>query len=269
MFTIAQTEYLRRLGRQAWPCGAAGDCQYRAISFALYGTPDRHPEVRAKVTKILKENLAVFWEYMLAECIENPRIEPSRNYERFVSSTSQLGTWGGVTTLLAAATTFQVTLRVVRFPTQKEGGVPYHTFVHPLDLTNGSVQSVYPLLNTWLVHVDGNHFLAAVPIFRGGPFHLPVDRKPTARKPRRTLQSVLREKYPNHILRRPPSDYRAIDYIEARVQGLDGWKTERLGKEGYKYKRPTDKLCNYLLSDFIYDLKRGWLVAVPIDDVRV
>ena len=251
--------------REARPCGAAGDCQYRSLSFAIYGTPDRHPEVRAKVTKILKENPTLFCEYMLAECIENPRIEPSRNYERFVSSTSQLGTWGGVTTLLAAATAFQVTLRVVRFPTQKEGGVPYHTFVHPLDLTSGSVPSVYPLLNTWLVHVDGNHFMAAVPILRGSVQvpPRPVIRKPS-RKQRRTLQSVLCEEYPKHILRPSRVSHLAIDYIEKRVNGLDGYTSECLGKEGYKYQRPGGKLCNYSLSDFFYDLEKGWLVAVPI-----
>ena len=166
MSTKMHTRYLLTFDRVARPCGGGGDCFYKSLSFGIYGTPDRHPEIRAIVTNILKDNATLFREYMLAECVENPCIEPSRNYSKFVSRTSQLGTWGGMTTLLAAATAFRYTLRVVRFPTQAEGGVPYSIYMHPLDLTNGSVPSVFPLLNIWLVHIDDNHYLAAVPCRR-------------------------------------------------------------------------------------------------------
>ena len=133
----------------------------------------------------------------------------------------------------------------------------------------------------WVLYLSGNHYDAIVP--KDATFApLPQSPKPVVAKhlsykprrpltmsvglraPRRTLKSVLLQEYANQILRPSKVSHLAIDYIAARVQGLDGWTSERLSR-GYTYKRDltTDKQSNYVLSDFLYDLKRGWLVTVP------
>ena len=131
----------------------------------------------------------------------------------------------------------------------------------------------------WVLYLNGNHYDAIVP--KDATFSpLPQSPKPVVAKhlscrrcpsttvrpraPRRTLKSVLSQEYAHCILRPSKASHLAIDYIAARVQGLDGWTSERLCR-GYTYKRDltTDKRSNYVLSDFLYDLKRGWLVVVP------
>eukprot|EP00878_Enallax_costatus_P012281 GHUV01012828.1.p1 GENE.GHUV01012828.1~~GHUV01012828.1.p1 ORF type:complete len:186 (+),score=61.13 GHUV01012828.1:835-1392(+) len=78
-----------------------GNCQFRAIADQLYGTQDRHVEVRQQVVQQLCSHPERYRDYVTTD------------YEQYVSSMSQPGSWGDHVTLQAAADVFDTRICVL------------------------------------------------------------------------------------------------------------------------------------------------------------
>ncbi|GIL73570.1 hypothetical protein Vretimale_5178 [Volvox reticuliferus] len=78
-----------------------GNCQFRALSDQLYGTPDYHASVRQAVVDTLQDRASSYSCYVPGE------------YGQYCTSMSKSGTWGDHVTLQAAADHFGLRIMVV------------------------------------------------------------------------------------------------------------------------------------------------------------
>ena len=69
-----------------------GNCQFRAVSFGLYGTEGRHAEVRSRAISFMKRNPAAFAVFL------------GEDYAQYLDSMARLGTWGDELTLVRRLT---------------------------------------------------------------------------------------------------------------------------------------------------------------------
>ena len=73
------------------PTQGDGNCHFRALSLGLYGSEDRHAEVRANIMQHLRENPERYSAF----------VETDEVFADFVNRMSQDGEWGGHRTLRA------------------------------------------------------------------------------------------------------------------------------------------------------------------------
>ena len=144
--------------------GAAGDCQFRALADLLLDDAGRHAEVRAAVVAELTTHPERYREFM--EEWDNRAVDTHQeSYASYLERMAKSGTWGGNTTLLAAATVYGRRLMVVSAPVQE--GSSYCTDVQPLlretDLvaTAETNDDAPPI---WLAYMNGNHYRATRPL---------------------------------------------------------------------------------------------------------
>ncbi|CAN0926928.1 OVARIAN TUMOR DOMAIN-containing deubiquitinating enzyme 10 [Linum grandiflorum] len=78
-----------------------GNCQFRALSDQLYGTPDCHKTVRKEIVKQLKSNPDMYEGYV------------PMKYREYLSNMSRSGEWGDHVTLQAAADSYAVKILVI------------------------------------------------------------------------------------------------------------------------------------------------------------
>lgn len=78
-----------------------GNCLFRSISVQLFGTPENHVAVRAKVV-----------EYMMAD---RAQFEPflGEDFSKYISAMARPGTWGDELSLRAACESFQIMISVI------------------------------------------------------------------------------------------------------------------------------------------------------------
>lgn len=82
------------------PVKADGNCQFRALSVALYGSEDRHCEIRARVVEQMKIAPSYYSAFVH---------EP---YAQYLERMSLNGEWGDNVTLQAASDTLKIRLKV-------------------------------------------------------------------------------------------------------------------------------------------------------------
>jgi len=80
-----------------------GNCQFRAISYELFGTQEHYPAVRAAVVKYLRNNGELFSFYVGEE----------NDWQLYLQAMSRDRTWGDELTITAAAKVFNVAIHVV------------------------------------------------------------------------------------------------------------------------------------------------------------
>ena len=73
------------------PTQGDGNCQFRALSLGLYGSEDRHAEVRANIVQHLRENPATYAGF----------VEGAEGFANYVNRISRDGEWGDEITLRA------------------------------------------------------------------------------------------------------------------------------------------------------------------------
>ncbi|GLC45796.1 hypothetical protein PLESTB_001155200 [Pleodorina starrii] len=78
-----------------------GNCQFRALSDQLYGSPEHHAAVRAAVVAVLRQRASSYSCYVPEE------------YGKYCSSMAKSGTWGDHVTLQAAADHYGLRITVV------------------------------------------------------------------------------------------------------------------------------------------------------------
>ena len=144
--------------------GAAGDCQFRALADLLLDDAGRHAEVRAAVVAELTTHPERYREFM--EEWDNRAVDTHQeSYASYLERMAKSGTWGGNTTLLAAATVYGRRLMVVSAPVQE--GSSYCTDVQPLlretDLV-ATAETNDDALPIWLAYMNGNHYRATRPL---------------------------------------------------------------------------------------------------------
>merc|ERR1711964_568591 len=85
--------------------GDDGNCQFRALSYALYGTQEEHELVRAQVINRIRMNRALFEPYF-------PSQAGPESFDGKLNELSKLGKWGDNVTLTAAAGVFGIKVEV-------------------------------------------------------------------------------------------------------------------------------------------------------------
>lgn len=65
-----------------------GNCQFRAISFGLYGTEDRHAEVRGRAIAYMRRNPHAFAVFL------------GEDYRAYLENMARPGAWGDELTLV-------------------------------------------------------------------------------------------------------------------------------------------------------------------------
>ncbi|KAI5067151.1 hypothetical protein GOP47_0017679 [Adiantum capillus-veneris] len=106
-YTEAETDHQRLLerlyeyGLQERRMSGDGNCQFRAISDQLYGTPEKHKSVRKHVHHQLKAWKDLYREYV------------PMKYSDYVRKMKKLGEWGDHVTLQAAADWFGMKICLV------------------------------------------------------------------------------------------------------------------------------------------------------------
>ena len=90
---------------QVVPVRGDGNCQFRAISRALFDTEERHGDVRAAVVRDMRDHpLSCEWRCALAAAGESTK-EP---WEQYCDRMGTNGEWGDQTTLVAASRVYNV-----------------------------------------------------------------------------------------------------------------------------------------------------------------
>lgn len=79
-------------GVEERPIRGDGNCQFASVSDQLYGTPRRHPEVRAAVVRRLRSEPELYSPYV-----------PGQSYDAYVEEIAGCGAWGDHVTLQALA----------------------------------------------------------------------------------------------------------------------------------------------------------------------
>lgn len=65
-----------------------GNCQFRSVSFGLYGTEDRHTEVRGRAIQYMRRNPSAFAVFL------------GEDYQQYLDNMARPGTWGDELTLV-------------------------------------------------------------------------------------------------------------------------------------------------------------------------
>ena len=86
------------------PTQGDGNCQFRALSFGLYGSEDRHAEVRANIVQHLRENPERYFAF--------PETD-EEVFADFVNRMSRDREWGGARTLRAFEQSYRRGVRVL------------------------------------------------------------------------------------------------------------------------------------------------------------
>lgn len=95
-------------GVEERPIRGDGNCQFASVSDQLYGTPRRHPEVRAAVVRRLRSEPELYSPYV-----------PGQSYDAYVEEIAGFGAWGDHVTLQALADALGVRVVVVTSFTQE------------------------------------------------------------------------------------------------------------------------------------------------------
>lgn len=85
---------------------ADGNCQFRALSLGLYGSEDRHAEVRANIVQHLRENAVSYFQFVEGD--------KKRVFADYVNRISHDGQWGDEITLAAFVEYYSRGVRVLR-----------------------------------------------------------------------------------------------------------------------------------------------------------
>lgn len=107
---LAKTDYerlrqrLELYGLQEKVVRGDGNCQFRAISDQLYGDPERHKEVREQVILQLRNNEALYRDYVA---------DDDGGFEAYLNRMAQDGAWGDHITLQAAADVYCVRFSII------------------------------------------------------------------------------------------------------------------------------------------------------------
>lgn len=92
---------LERLGLEVLEAEGDGNCQFRSLAQQLYGTQERHPELRARAVQHMRDNPADF-EAFLGEELYG-----------YIEGMAWDGTWGDELTLRALCDSLGVTINLV------------------------------------------------------------------------------------------------------------------------------------------------------------
>lgn len=133
-------------GLEPYEVGGEGDCQFRALAFHIFNDAERHAEVRDTVVQELREHPDRYIDF--AEEWSVPEQE-GHSYWTWVASMARPGSWGGNTTLRAAATAYERPINVVSAPVRSNA---YHVKINPF------MPPVYH--DIWIAYLNENHYQA-------------------------------------------------------------------------------------------------------------
>ncbi len=136
------TERLARKNLKPYDVGGSGDCFFKSVSHQLFGTADRHLEIRLAGVN----NLAAHPEYY----IEFSSHESWLDYLRMMS---KLGSWCDHITIQAVADVFNCTIDI----TESAFGFDETTLIRPR-----AVQPQTRLIH--IGHLDEMHYVSTIPL---------------------------------------------------------------------------------------------------------
>ena len=94
----------------------AGNCLFASLSDQLYGTPEKHPEIRASIIEHMRTFRPLFEHYVHVDDVQQRRAtrsvttsfrqEPEDAFEEYLSRMSRNGTYGGEPELVAFCQVF-------------------------------------------------------------------------------------------------------------------------------------------------------------------
>ena len=87
------------------PTQGDGNCQFRALSLGLYGSEDRHAEVRANIVQHLRENAVSYFQFVEGD--------KKRVFADYANRISHDGQWGDEITLAAFVEYYSRGVRVL------------------------------------------------------------------------------------------------------------------------------------------------------------
>lgn len=96
------TKRLQSLGLKMVDVAGDGNCQFRALSYQLFGTEAKHANVRASVVRHMRINASFFSMFF-----EGPE------FEAYLKDMAQNATWGDELTLRAAVEAFYINMHVI------------------------------------------------------------------------------------------------------------------------------------------------------------
>lgn len=101
-------ERLQLFGLKEKVMDGDGNCQFRALADQMYGSQERHREVRATVVKMLRAEPDAYAAFVCEG--------DGDTYEEYCANMSRDGTWGDAITMQAAADAYGVKVRSFSHP---------------------------------------------------------------------------------------------------------------------------------------------------------
>eukprot|EP01064_Diplonema_japonicum_P029918 TRINITY_DN4956_c1_g1_i1.p1 TRINITY_DN4956_c1_g1~~TRINITY_DN4956_c1_g1_i1.p1 ORF type:complete len:290 (+),score=46.76 TRINITY_DN4956_c1_g1_i1:50-919(+) len=111
------TANLERFGFVETKVPADGNCQFRSISWYIYGTDEKHEETRKLVMKHMAAHKELYFFF-----IEGGE----EGYQKYIKKMSRINEWGDHLTMQAAADALQVQIRIVTSHAYKDSVASNH-----------------------------------------------------------------------------------------------------------------------------------------------
>ena len=89
-----------------------GNCQFRALAWAMYGNQGRHKVVRRKVCQYLQENMDII-KPLLGSDVISPQCKDLTTPQEYITTMAKDGTWGDDATLSAACQALNLHLLII------------------------------------------------------------------------------------------------------------------------------------------------------------
>ena len=141
------TTRLARRGRKPVNIVGDGNCFFRSISHQLYGTEDRHPQIRALAIQHLINYPEHFVEY-----------NTDQSWLQYLQSMSRLGTWADHIIIQAVANANNLRINI----TESEPNFSESTTVSPICTENETQRR--NLRDIYVGHLEELHYVSTTPI---------------------------------------------------------------------------------------------------------
>ncbi|KIW64316.1 hypothetical protein PV04_09259 [Phialophora macrospora] len=128
---------LVKMGLHQRQIAGDGNCLFASLSDQLYGTPAKHPEIRASIIDHMRAFRPLFEHYVHIDDVQQRRTlrsttlssrqEPEDAFEEYLSRMSRLGSYGGEPELVAFCQVFDqdVTVHLPRIKNFDRDSIPY------------------------------------------------------------------------------------------------------------------------------------------------